>query len=173
MRRGLVAIALVGAGCGFSEGGTQVEIRALVAPAEPCRWTSAELTILSVELGDTLGLRAAHGEAPAAPEAFRLSLVADVLTAHTLAVRAPPPGSWSSVVVTTGPAAERGWPALEARTSTLSLRSPGEVSVDVLALDGATLGEDEHAVVELRGWTCPGPELTVARPTARWSTATP
>ncbi len=171
-----VALALIAlAACGYSEGGTQVDVVAEVSASATCAWSSARLTILGVELveADTPGaLRVSHGAAPgvASDVALRLNLAVEgeVPLVHL----EPPPGRYAALRLRWGPAPDRGWPMVEATTGTTTVRLEDGAGERTLALVGgaAELGEDGEAIVTIGGWSCPPPTLEGLdpQPTAAW-----
>lgn len=183
-RTAAVAAALV-AGCGYSEGGTEVVVQAVVAASDAtCPWRRASATLagLALEEASTTsglsastsgGLSAARAPRHSGPDAavLRLPLVHSATTTIELVRLTPPSGTYAALVLTLASDYDRGWPALTATSSTGAVRTLDVALPARLPLGDVALAEDAHATVEITGWTCPPaatpPTLTRLRATWR------
>lgn len=195
-RAAAVAAALV-AGCGYSEGGTEVVVQAVVAASDAtCAWQRASVTLAGLALEDAAtsagtsglgldartddgsastsgGLSAAWAPRHSGPDTavVRLPLVHSATTTIELVRLAPAPGTYAALRLTLGSDYDRGWPALTATSSTGEVRTMDVALPARLPLGDVALAEDAHATVEITGWTCPPaaapPTLTRLRATWR------
>jgi hypothetical protein len=156
----VVATALL-AGCGYSEGGTEVVVRAVVAASDAaCPWRRASATLAGLALEDAPtsgGLSAAWAPRHSGPDAavLRLPLVHSATTTIELVRLAPAPGAYAALVLTLGSDYDRGWPALSGTSSTGEVRALDVELPARLPLGDVVLTEDAHVTLDITGWTCP------------------
>jgi hypothetical protein len=154
-------VAALLAGCGYSEGGTEVVVRAVVAASDAaCPWRRASATLAGLALEDAAtsgGLTAAWAPRHSGPDAavMRLPLVHSATTTIELIRLAPAPGAYAALILTLGSDYDRGWPALSGTSSTGEVRALDVELPARLPLGDVVLAEDAHATLDITGWTCP------------------